>query len=1238
MRDFTDIPTLASPVKSPLPAETEVATGETVDCDELSEERYALVGLIAAGGMGVVYRAWDDALKRDVAVKIIHDHYADAANIRRFRNEATISAQLQHPGIPPVYDLGSLPDGKPFLAMKLVEGRTLESLIRHERATINVAGVFEAIAQALGYAHSRGVIHRDLKPSNVMVGSFGEVQVMDWGLAKVLDGKLPDPDEAPLPRGSMPDVSSRTAVGCALGTPAYMPPEQATGSVEKVNEASDVFGLGGILCAMLTGAAPFDGTDAESTRQLAAKGALDGAYRRLDESGAEPALIALAKRCLSADPAGRPANGTEVAQIVAKLRLDADDRARQAQLAQAVSETRQRLRTRAAAAVIFVLIAGIATSLWLTRRAELAEENTRNQLAKTAAAEAVAREKTQEVEATLAVVAERTELALDAFNQMVGGVQDKLDNRPATQELRKELLLKGRAGLQKILANSSQQTRPDRTLFIAHMNLGDLEKSLGNTAGAAAEYRAGHEVIQRLIETNGPSKRYANDLAMSHSRLGDISAKIGKSAEALEHFKKGHEVSVKVLRDNPNDATALFQRNALASRLLDQGLDPGEKLDGLDFYRRILTDFETLAANAPDDADLRRNLGAVHFKMGDVFLERNRAGDAFASFQKGTAIFQELADADPDDPERADDLATAFGRLGDAYAHLNNIVEARKLYERKRDLCLRLTTVDPKNVTARRAHAVSLEKLGNLALAEKDRPEALKIYLRSAALLKQLSEADPNNRTALYDLAILYDKLGLVSNDGGQTAASLDYRQKSVAEYGNLVETDPANSQYLRELANACERLGETQLRAGRAPDALKTFERLRSIEEKLAKARPDNVENQKLYAGSLNRLGDTALILGKRDGAADYYRQALAIRRRLADQNPKDLSVRREMGISYNRLGNMAVEDGKLNEALDFFTREMAVSEELHRANPSHAEDRRDHVVSCERLGFIAFKLGRWKEARDLWLKFESAAHGLVKTDPKNGGYVRLAMLSSIRLGEASHRLGEPEKADEYFRQGLDISRQLCAADPENLPWSMDRFSCCEKFGLVYHDRLEFEKCLEWFVEARAALLPWQEKKRLVGPSAKYVGTMDGKIAYCKSVIRGSSKIESIFAIERSDLLELLVDCLKVRLKRKDWDGALATADRFAAWAEGQERDKNEHRYNAACVFAQCAVPDGLGLDRALAILKKLLAEGYFDAKRIDHIQKDTDFDGVRSQPRFAAFLAELKSPREVAPPPRSR
>src|SRR6516225_3085495 len=199
--------------------------------------RYLLGEEIARGGMGVVYRATDCVLGRQVVVKVLQEKYAaDSGMARRFADEARITGQLQHPNIPAVHDLGALPDGRPFLAMKLIKGKTLEDLLKRrpdpaERRGRFVAA-FEQVCQAVAYAHAHDVIHRDLKPANVMVGAFGEVQVMDWGLAKVLvssererRGSDPEATRAGTVVYTLRDSDEAlTRAGSVLGTPAFMSP------------------------------------------------------------------------------------------------------------------------------------------------------------------------------------------------------------------------------------------------------------------------------------------------------------------------------------------------------------------------------------------------------------------------------------------------------------------------------------------------------------------------------------------------------------------------------------------------------------------------------------------------------------------------------------------------------------------------------------------------------------------------------------------------------------------------------------------------------------------------------------------------------------------------------------------------------------------------------------------------------------------------------------------------------
>ena len=360
--------------------------------------RYELGREIARGGMGEVFVARDTLLGRTVAVKVLLDRFTGNAELAdRFLEEARVTGQLQHPGIPPVHDLGTLPDGRPFFAMKLIKGLTLAELFKERPAATHdlprFVQIFEQIGQAVGFAHGRGVVHRDLKPANVMVGRFGEVQVMDWGLAKVLaDGPVAVQRETPDALVASVIDTGRTAetdtqAGSVIGTPSYMPPEQARGELDRIGPASDVFSLGGVLCEILTGKPPYTGPRAV-VRAQSELGLVDDALARLAACGADPELVSLCHRCLAKDPADRPANAGVVAGLVADYRAGVEERLRSAERARAGAEARaaeegntrreaearaaeQRKRQRvqlALAGVVLILFGVSAVGAWLLDR------------------------------------------------------------------------------------------------------------------------------------------------------------------------------------------------------------------------------------------------------------------------------------------------------------------------------------------------------------------------------------------------------------------------------------------------------------------------------------------------------------------------------------------------------------------------------------------------------------------------------------------------------------------------------------------------------------------------------------------------------------------------------------------------------------------------------------------------------------------------------------------------------
>ena len=350
---------------------------------------YQLLGEIARGGMGIVLKGHDADLGRDVALKVLHKRLADdPTTLRRFVEEAQIGGQLQHPGIVPVYEVGLMADERPFFTMKLVKGRTLATLISDQGAARGVArrmvDVFESVCQTMAYAHSRGVIHRDLKPANVMMGAFGEVQVVDWGLAKVLARRHDDDQESPADARSRETLletvrsggsqESSSLVGSVMGTPQYMPPEQARGEVDKLDERADVFALGAILCEILTGSPPYDGTRDE-TLSRAARADLDEAYARLDGCAEKAELVQLAKDCLVAAPEARPRDAGVLAERVRTYLDSESERVRAAEIeaaearVRATQERKARMLTIGLAAAVLTALVGSGGWLWKQKEA-----------------------------------------------------------------------------------------------------------------------------------------------------------------------------------------------------------------------------------------------------------------------------------------------------------------------------------------------------------------------------------------------------------------------------------------------------------------------------------------------------------------------------------------------------------------------------------------------------------------------------------------------------------------------------------------------------------------------------------------------------------------------------------------------------------------------------------------------------------------------------------------------------
>jgi serine/threonine-protein kinase len=289
--------------------------------------RYEDEGQIARGGGSVVHRLFDKTLLRRCAMKVLRAELLDSdEDWQRFIEEAQITGQLDHPHIVPTHELSLTAEGSPYFTMKLVEGQTLEAILatrEHETRQLDwlapLLEIFVKVCDAVAFAHSRGVIHRDLKPSNIMVGAFGEVYVMDWGIARLMAGRKEvaverDRDRQPLDRD-----------GFVLGTPAYMPPEQAHGHHQATNERSDIFALGATLYQILTGRPPHGGGSSREQLMEAQAGYVRAPEHHAAAARLPRALGRIAMKAMAMQPMARYATATELKRdLLAQLRGGAD--------------------------------------------------------------------------------------------------------------------------------------------------------------------------------------------------------------------------------------------------------------------------------------------------------------------------------------------------------------------------------------------------------------------------------------------------------------------------------------------------------------------------------------------------------------------------------------------------------------------------------------------------------------------------------------------------------------------------------------------------------------------------------------------------------------------------------------------------------------------------------------------------------------------------------------------------
>jgi serine/threonine-protein kinase len=618
--------------------------------------------------------ALDQELHREVALKQILDRHADDETSRqRFVIEAEITGGLEHPGIVPVYGLGNYPDGRPYYAMRFIRGDSLKEAIaafhadetlrpdpgRRALGLLKLLRRFLDVCNAIDYAHSRGILHRDLKPANIIVGKHGETLVVDWGLAKALgraESGVASDERILVP--SSASGSAETLPGSALGTPAYMSPEQASGDIEHLGPRSDVYGLGSTLYCLLTGKPAIESDDVGTVLRAVQRGDFPPP-RRLDPL-IDPALEAVCLKAMATKPEERYATPRLLAEDIEHWMADEpvtawrEPRARQARR----WTRRHRTAVTAATAAVLMALAGMAAVLAVQARAnsDLTKSNR-------ALADANERERA------------RFALAMDAVKLFHGEVSEDLLLKERPFEALRTKLLRGAAGFYNKLEGllALQTDRPSRAaLARAYDELAELTEKIGSNTDALSVRRKALAVRRDLAADTKADIPTRVEVARSLIAVGWLERLTGDMAGALASYEEALRLTPATGADEQlQGVLALIYQQM--GRVLEY---TGRTAEAQELYERALAIRQKLADANPGDPKLKADLAQNHTLIAHLLVLIGKPTESVRSDQMALAIQQGLADARPGDIQFQNDLAYSHERIGYGLQLTGRVAEA----------------------------------------------------------------------------------------------------------------------------------------------------------------------------------------------------------------------------------------------------------------------------------------------------------------------------------------------------------------------------------------------------------------------------------------------------------------------------------------------------------------------------------------------------------------------------------
>jgi serine/threonine-protein kinase len=879
--------------------------------------RYAIVKEHAQGGLGKVSLAKDTKLGRTVALKEIRpDRQPNPEALQRFIKEAAITGLLEHPGIVPIYSLDEGENGKPYYAMRFIEGQSLQKALEAFHTTLGRGpetvpqhGVrarsadrapaefrkllhhFLAVCNAIAFAHSKGVIHRDLKPENVMLGEYGETLVVDWGLAKQVvgwrGGEVVQSEALPVEMAPPHDLITSpplTLAGQIMGTPAYMSPEQARGEVETLGPGTDIYALGGILFALLTGQPPYVGPVFDVIQKV--QRATAAPEPRTVKKDVPAALAAICVKAMAPQVAERYASAKELAAEVERWLADEPVAAYAEPWTGRVRRWVKRHRTLATSAIL-LLISITASAILIAvlsdqrrQQVQAEKENTERQrqeavaaqqkaqtaeeaerLAKEKALAARDRERTAKITARRAVVTLFTDQHLKQLEKQGKLTKDQLEQLQAMADFYRncaqeaggsEAEMEKRAAdyfqLAKVLNRLGQKEEavaayrlslgigrqlflgdPDDPDYIDGLgnvwnNLGILYFTLDRLQEAETSHREALKLRERLVRKQPRIAQHHADLAASWNNLGEALNASGKHEEAMANFQRAHARLEQLVRDVPNVPYYRWLLGIVGNNLAVEQTLLGQMSAALGSLQRARQLNQQLAEAAPQTAEYQFGLARTWACLGYVHRATGRLREAEASYQQAQSVYQRLVADYPNVPDYQASLARVWISLGNVQVELHQQDRAEESYNQARLLALALTT-EYSRVPPYRAILAKVCHAHSAVLAQRQQwPEAEAGCQQARQLLEELVQMYPATQEYGLELGTAYLQSGELAQRQHQHETALAWWEKAEQTLLPRMNREHRDVYAWERLCEVYHHRGITLHRLGRWAAAVRAF------------------------------------------------------------------------------------------------------------------------------------------------------------------------------------------------------------------------------------------------------------------------------------------------------------------------------------------------------------------------------------------------------------------------------